>query len=293
MNGRANGGRQGGLYRAGLATSVLLAAVIGSPAGAQNVAEETAVYRLGPKDLVEVQVIEEPSLNLERRVTDSGSLILPLVGELGVAGLTPMEAADLLTERLEASFLQRATVTMRVVEFRSRPISVIGAVRRPGNLELSGRWNLLDALTDAGGLAEGHGEVVNILRRASNGLHDQLTISLDDLLIRADPTVNIPIFSNDVISVPSAAPITVYLMGEVGTTGAMTFRANQRPTLLTAIAQAGGLTKRAASKISVKRQRDDGSRHEIVVRYKRLLSGEQEDLPLEDGDLIVVKESFL
>jgi polysaccharide export outer membrane protein len=216
-----------------------------------------------------------------------------LVGELGVAGLTPMEAADLLTERLEASFLQRATVTMRVVEFRSRPISVIGAVRRPGNLELSGRWNLLDALTDAGGLAEGHGEVVNILRRASNGLHDQLTISLDDLLIRADPTVNIPIFSNDVISVPSAAPITVYLMGEVGTTGAMTFRANQRPTLLTAIAQAGGLTKRAASKISVKRQRDDGSRHEIVVRYKRLLSGEQEDLPLEDGDLIVVKESFL
>jgi polysaccharide export outer membrane protein len=293
MNGRANGGRQGSLYRAGLVTSVLLAAVIGSPVGAQNVAEETAVYRLGPKDLVEVQVIEEPSLNLERRVTDSGSLILPLVGELGVAGLTPMEAADLLTERLEASFLQRATVTMRVVEFRSRPISVIGAVRRPGNLELSGRWNLLDALTDAGGLAEGHGEVVNILRRASNGLHDQLTISLDDLLIRADPTVNIPIFSNDVISVPSAAPITVYLMGEVGTTGAMTFRANQRPTLLTAIAQAGGLTKRAASKISVKRQRDDGSRHEIVVRYKRLLSGEQEDLPLEDGDLIVVKESFL
>lgn len=260
---------------------------------AQAVPDDPVVYRLGPKDLVEVQVVEEPSLNLERRVTDAGSLILPFVGELAVAGLTPVEAAALLTERLEASYLQRATVSMRVIEFRSRPISVIGAVRRPGTLELSGRWNLLDALTDAGGLAENHGEVVNILRRADNGLHDQLTISVEDLLVRADPSVNVPIFSNDVISVPVAAPITVYLMGEVQSTGAMTFEANQRPTLLTAIAKAGGLTKRASSKISIKRPKEDGSRYEIVVRYKRLLAGEQEDLPLSNGDLIVVKESFL
>ncbi len=105
--------------------------------------------------------------------------------------------------------------------------------------------------------------------------------------------MNIPIYSNDVISVPLARSITVYLMGEVNTTGQLTFRANQRPTLLTAIAQAGGLTKRASSKISVKRRREDGTRYEIIVRYRRLLQGEQEDLPLEDGDLIVVKESFL
>ena len=194
---------------------------------------------------------------------------------------------------MEESFLQRATVTVRVVEFRSRPISVIGAVRRPGNLELSGRWNLLDALTDAGGLADGHGEIIQILRRADNGLHDQLTISLDDLLVRADPTVNIPIFSKDVISVPSAESITVYLMGEVESTGAMTFEAHQRPTLLTAIAQAGGLTNRASSRIVVKRRLEDDTRHEIVIRYKRLLAGEVEDLSLQDGDLILVKESFL
>ena len=92
---------------------------------------------------------------------------------------------------------------------------------------------------------------------------------------------------------PIASPITVYLMGEVASAGVLTFRANQRPTLLTAIAQAGGLTKRASSKISVKRQREDGSRYEIVVRYGQLLSGAREDLPLNDGDLIFVKESFL
>ena len=216
-----------------------------------------------------------------------------MLGELEVAGLTTAETETKLKTRLEESFLQRATVTVRVIEFRSRPISVIGAVRTPGTLEISGRWNLLNAITDAGGLAEAHGEVVHILRRAPNGLHDQLTVSLHDLLVDADPSVNIPIFSNDVISVPRAAPITVYLMGEVGSTGELTFRANQRPTLLTAIAQAGGLTKRASPKISVKRRAEDGTRYEIVVRYKQLLNGEREDLPLEDGDLIVVKESFL
>lgn len=255
--------------------------------------EQVVSYRLGPKDLVEIQVVEEPSLNLQRRVGDGGNLLLPLVGELRVDGLTAVEAAARLKQRLEESFLQRASVSLRVVEFRSQPISVIGAVRRPGPLELSGRWNLLDALTSAGGLDEKHGAFVSILRRANNGLHDQLKISLDDLLVKADPSVNIPIFANDVISVPTAEPITVYLMGEVASTGALTFRVGQRPTLLTAIAQAGGLTKRAASSISVKRQRDDGSRLEIVVRYKRLLAGDDEDLELSDGDLIVVKESFL
>lgn len=270
-----------------------LLAVLATGALAQSSETDPLAYRLGAKDLVEIQVIEEPLLNLERRVGDSGGLMLPLVGELRVEGLTPAEAATLLRQRLEESFLQRATVTVRVVEFRSRPISIIGSVRRPGNLELSGRWNLLDALTDAGGLAEGHGDEIQILRRAQNGLHDQLTISVDELLVQADPTVNVPIFSNDVISVPSSAEITIYLMGEVGSTGAMSFRSNQRPTLLTAIAQAGGLTKRASNKISIKRESGDGTRYEIIARYKRMLAGQDPDVPLENGDLILVKESFL
>ena len=266
---------------------------LATAASAQPVETDPLAYRLGPKDLVEIHVVEEPLLNLERRVSDGGTLMLPLVGELAVDDLTSAEAAQLLKVRLEEAFLQRATVTVRVVEFRSRPISVIGAVRRPGNLELSGRWNLLDVLTDAGGLAEGHGDQIHILRRADNGLNDQLTISLDELLVQANPEVNIPVFSNDVISVPSTAPITVYLMGEVNSSGAMSLRSNQRPTLLTAIAQAGGLTKRASNKISIKRQGGEGNRYEIVVRYKRVLSGAEPDVPLQDGDLILVKESFL
>ena len=276
-----------------LLTFLLVTTAIAARAQPADPGSDPTSYRLGAKDLVEVQVVEEPTLDLQRRVTDSGRLLLPLVGALDVGGLTAVEAADLLRRELEESFLQRATVTVRVIEFRSRPISVIGAVRRPGTLELSGRWYLLDALTDAGGLADNHGPTIQILRRADNGLHDQLTISVEDLLVKADPSVNIPIFSNDVVSVQAAEPITIYMMGEVGRTGAMTFEPHQRPTLLTAIAQAGGLTKKASSKVIVKRVRADGGRDEIIVPYKRLLAGQREDLPLRDGDLILVKESFL
>mgnify|MGYP000216979262 CR=1 FL=1 len=142
----------------------------------------------------------------------------------------------------------------------------------------------------------GHGEVVHILRRASSGLNDQLTISLDDLLVRADPAVNIPIFSNDVISVPMAAPVTIYLMGEVGTTGAMTFRASQRPTLLTAIAQAGGLDRFARGE-AIQIRRTDASGRETIFPFDfgeleagRALSA---NIRLMDGDVIFVPERGL
>ena len=149
--------------------------------------------------------------------------------------------------------MQRASVDVQVIEFRSRPISVIGAVKQPGNLGFSGRWTLLEALTAAGGLTDNHGNVVYVLRRADNGLSDQVAIRLDDLLVRGDPKANIPIFANDLINVPETVEITVYCLGEVGRPGALVFKSNERITLLAAIAHAGGLTDRASSKILIKR----------------------------------------
>ncbi len=98
--------------------------------------------------------------------------------------------------------MQRASVDVQVIEFRSRPISVIGAVKQPGNLGFSGHWTVLEAITAAGGLTENHGNVAYILRRADNGLSDQVTIDLDDLMVRGDQRLNIPIFANDLINVP-------------------------------------------------------------------------------------------
>jgi len=252
----------------------------------------SAGYRIGPKDLIEIKVFEVPELNIERRVSEEGTINLPLIGDVPVQGLTDAELADRLKAMLESRYVQRASVAVLIKEFRSKPISVIGAVKQPGNLAFSGRWTLLEALSAAGGLSEDHADKIYVLRRADNGLSDQITVNVDDLMVRGDPDANIPIFANDLINVPARVTVTVFCLGEVARPGAVDFQSTERITLLTAIARAGGLTDRASSKIQVKR-RDRGGRDVVSeVNYKRIVAGKEPDFGLRAGDVVIVKESF-
>ena len=258
-------------------------------AGAQAQGKDS--YRVGARDLLDIRVYEDQKLSGERRVSESGLVNLPLLGDVPVAGKTTAEIAQVIEKALEEKYMQQASVDVQVMEYRSRPISIIGAVKSPGNLGFSGRWTLLEALTAAGGLADNHGGVIHVLRRADNGLSDQVTISIDDLLLRGDSRVNLPIFANDLINVPVSVQVTVYCLGEVQKPGALSFKSNERITVLSAIAQAGGLTDRAGNKIQVKRQ-GSGLGQEITVDYKKIVAGKAPDVELKQGDVIVVKESF-
>jgi polysaccharide biosynthesis/export protein len=249
-------------------------------------------YRVGPRDLLEVKVYEDDKLNGQRRVSEDGVINLPLLGDVAVIGKTTAEIGDMLKKLLEARYMQRASVDVQVLEFRSRPIVVTGAVKEPGNLPFSGRWTLLQALIAAGGLAENHGSVIHILRSADNGLTDQVTIDADDLLLRADPRVNLPVYANDLINVPGTVEVTVYCLGEVAHPGALAFKSNERITVLTAIAHAGGLTDRASNRMLIKRAAGGAGPPEITVDFKRILAGKEPDVELRHGDVIVVKESF-
>jgi polysaccharide biosynthesis/export protein len=271
----------------------LAAFAAASPAAAQ-LPPGTANYRVGPRDLLEIQVVQVPELNVERRVSEDGTISLPLVGDLDVSGLTESEIRVKLETLLESKYLQSqaATVTVLVKEFRSRPISVLGAVAKPGPLAFPGRWTLLEALTAAGGVAGDHGDSIYVLRRASNGLTDQVTISIDELLFRGNPKVNIPIYANDLINVPAAVGVTIFCLGEVRSPGALSFKSNDRITVLTAIARAGGLTDRAARKVVIRRREEGGKEREIEVDAKRILAGKDPDVELRPGDVMVVKESF-
>jgi polysaccharide export outer membrane protein len=249
-------------------------------------------YRIGPRDLVEIRVFEMQELNNELRVSEDGTINLPPIGELAVAGKTEAQVAQNLKTLLETKYANHATVDVKVKEFRARPISVIGAVRSPGNLAFSGRWTLLEALTAAGGVGENHGKMLYVLRRADNGLSDQIAISLDDLLERADPRANIPLLANDLINVPTAVDVTIYCLGELARPGAISFKSTDHITLLAAIARAGGLTDRASKTIHIKRAEATAGAPEIEADYKRILAGKDRDVELHPGDVIVVKESF-
>ena len=85
---------------------------------------------------------------------------------------------------------------------------------------------------------------------------------------------------------------TVFCIGEVKGAGGSRFDSDDRLTLLSVIAKAGGLTDRASKKIRVKRRGADGKDTEMVVNYKRILSGNDPDLEIQPNDVVVVKESF-
>jgi polysaccharide biosynthesis/export protein len=275
----------------GFTFAVLVYVLAASAALAQS-ASRAPGYRIGPRDLLEIRVSEIQDMNVNRRVSEDGDIDLPQVGPISVAGLTEPEAAQRIKEVLETKALNRASVSVQVLEYKSRPISIIGAVRQPGNLAFSGRWTLLEALTAAGGLTDGHGNSVFVLRRADNGLSDQVAISATDLIVNADPRVNIPIFPGDLINVPGVVDVLVYCLGEVQQPGAISFKSSERISVLTAIARAGGLTDRAGSRVSIKRNGPAGQQSVLTADYKRILAGKDPDVTLQSGDVLVIKESF-
>ena len=268
-----------------------LAFVLVRPGAAQEPAP-SGDYAVGPRDLIEVKVLELPELNVDRRVTDSGTLDLPLVGSIPVAGMTAPDIRARVEALVLEKYVNRANVSVVIKEFANKPVSVLGAVLHPGSLAISGRWTLMTAITAAGGLSDKAGSRILVLRRADNGLSDTLEIRTDDLFQNATELWNIPIQPADVINVVPRTSITVFCLGQVNSPGALQFDSEDRLTLLSVIAKAGGLSDKASNTIRIKRRAADGKDVETVVDFKRVVAGKDPDVAVHPNDVIVVKESF-
>ena len=284
--------RQGRAFARG-SLAVVLALIAAGAVVPSAVFAQVTDYRIGPQDVLSIKVFETPELNADDvRVSTEGKISLPNAGAITLAGMTEAEAGLEVERVLEQCCVNRATVTVRVKEYRFKPIAVIGAVGRPGPIASSGRLTLLDVLTAAGGVGPQHGDVVHIIRHGDNGLSDQLTVRLDDLLVRGEQRWNVPILPGDLVNVPADVEVTVFCLGEVAHPGAVSFKSSDRMTLLTAIARAGGLSDRASYKLVIKREGAGSLVEEIPVDYKAVLAGKIPDPALKEGDVVVVKESF-
>ena len=268
-----------------------LALLAAAPAVAQEA--DSQEYRLGPKDLIEIKVLELTEMNGERRVGDDGSIDLPLVGKVPVAGLTASEVGDRLQAVLTAKYVNRANVTVVIKDYANKPVSIIGAVQRPGSLSIAGKWDLLQAISAAGGLRPDAGRKIYVLRRGDNGLSDRLEIDRDELFIRSSERWNVTIYPSDVVNIPPRTPVKIFCLGEVRSPGALEFDSDDRITLLSAIAKAGGFTSRAAKgSIRIKRRGPDRKDMELTADYGRIVSGKDPDPDLMADDVVIVKESF-
>lgn len=268
----------------------VLATLASTPLIAQG--DLVGAYRLGVSDRIQIRVAELPDIDIDTEIREDGTISLPIVGTLRARDLSETELAERIRNELIERGVRQATVTVRVIEFHGRPVSILGAVRTPGNVPVRGPARLFDLLIRAGGLTDNAGERINVFRQAENGLSAQLEIRVEDLIRLGDPTVNIPVLAGDRINVPVARKLTYYFLGAVETAGQQSFSSNEGVTLLTAIARVGGLSETASPKVRVLRTGADGQRQEIVANYQRILDGRDPDITIEDGDIIVVKESF-
>ena len=272
-------------------TILILLALTAAIAGAQELPILTKDAPVGPRDVIEVSVLEDKTISSRATVNEEGMIALNVLGKVQVSGLTPSQIEARLKSLLEANFLANATVSVQVVEFASKPISVLGAVVRPGLISASGNTTLLQAITQAGGLAPNHGKDLYVLRTAQNGLTEQVAVPIDELLNNGNPDVNIPLAPNDLVNVPVDQPLTIYVAGEVMKPGKVQFRSSQTPTLLQAIADAGGTTDRASRKALITRV-VNGKSTTVTVHFGDIIRGRKPDYVLQDNDTVWIDVSL-
>lgn len=250
-------------------------------------------YRIGPKDLLDINVFGIDELNRTVRVSEEGKITLPLLGEIEVEGLTKGELERKISQLLKENYLQNPQVTVFIREYQSKRVSVLGAVKNPGIYELLGRQTLLQIIAQAGGFTNEAGQEIIIIRELDGGASKSLKISRKDLIFKSDTSLNIPLQPDDIVNVPIDEIIKIYVFGQVKNPGALEVKRSSIPTLLQAIAQAGGFSERASKKgILIKRNDEDGKEIEIKVNVKNIIKGKKRDIQLLENDVVIVPETI-
>jgi polysaccharide export outer membrane protein len=204
-----------------------------------------------------------------------------------------------------AKYVIDPKVNLTVTDYRSRPITVIGAVNKPGVLENTGTDTLAEVISAAGGLRPDAGNVIAITRHRDAGplnlpnVHsDQSSefvtgeVNLGAMLQGHDPALNLPVLPGDVVSVPRAQ--MVYVVGAVRhPTG---FMLNERPsmTVMEAVSMAEGLDKTAEPKRGrILRAVGPDTRKEVAVNVNSILAGHSPDVALLPNDILVIPDSMV
>lgn len=252
-----------------------------------------AFYRLGPKDVIQVDFFEAPDMSGKLTVLPDGNINLPLLGKVRVAGMTSDQVARTIKETaLEKRILNNPEVNVTLLEVQSRSIKIFGAVGKAGQYFLKANQRLLDIVAEAGGVDFGKDSTkIFVLRKVDPSSKLAIEINLNDLIQGKDPTSNLLLRDEDIIYIPRAHRYMI--MGEVKNPGIFTLDSYRKTSILEAIIQAGGFTPIAAkNKVWIYRVAD-GTEQEIRVRIGDLMKGgKRETVYLEENDMIIVPESL-
>jgi polysaccharide export outer membrane protein len=165
-------------------------------------ATDSAAYKIGPQDVLEITVFKVTELSKTAQVSEAGTIGFPLVGDLMAAGRTPREVERDLAARLGAKYLQNPQVTVYVKEFNSQRVTIEGAVKKPGVFPLQGSMSLLQALAFAQGLEASSDSTVLVFRE-TNGKRSAARFDVGD--IRSGSTEDPQLQAGDVVVAGTSA----------------------------------------------------------------------------------------
>jgi polysaccharide export outer membrane protein len=242
-----------------------------------------SAYLLGTADKIALTVHNHPELSATLTVDDSGTVIVPLVGEVQAAGLSTAQLAAGLTERLGRDYLVDPHVDVAVVEYWSQWVMVAGEVKSPGRVPLRGGTRLKEVLSDAGGFLETGGPQIVITRRGEDT--DEMTRMVIERRAFEAGAENPVLRPGDIVDVPRTA--FCYVQGEVRQPNRIPIE--RGTTLLRALSLVGGLTEWADKKAVTIRY---GDGRVAEVNLKRVVAGRIEDPVLMGDEVIVVRRRF-
>ncbi len=235
-------------------------------------------YRIGPGDVLKVQVWGEEDLSRSFPVNDQGQLDFPFLGPVAVGGQTASEASAALRDRLQQGYLLDPQVTIWVESFGSQPVQVLGAVARPGLVYVRGPTTLLELLGQVGGVSKEGVDEIRLTRGGEGG--ETQVLSYERLV--ADGTGGLLIAGGDVVFIPESQ---VHVLGQVVRPGPIAYR--EGLTVSRCISAVGG----AAAVASLGRVWILRGDERIRVNLRRILRGKAEDVVVQGGDRIFVGES--
>ncbi len=272
--------------------AVLLACAAIAPAQIRpNLMEEAGKanlpsQRLGVDDLVAVSVYDAPELTRTLRVETDGTIRLPLLkNAIPASGILPHQLeASVVAALKDEQILVDPIVKITVVEYHSRPIAVMGAVKKPLTFQAVGTVTLLDALARAEGLTNDAGDEILLTR------NDQIEkIPVKRLIKDADPALNYTLHGGEEIRVPEASKI--FVVGNVRKPGAFPVRDGGEESVLKMIALAEGLTPYSGKVAYVYRRGESGAKTEIPVELEKIMQRKAADVVLQVDDLLYIPDN--
>ena len=248
-------------------------------------------YVLGPDDQIVIHAIDSPEISDKPFLIGmNGNITLPLIGRVEAGGHSVEQLETELNTRLK-KYMHDPQVSVTVAEFRSQPVSIFGAVTKPGVIQLRGRKTLYEVLSMAGGPSERAGSSLTVTRRRENGeiplpgatvdptgQFSTAELNVQEILEGKNPAVNIEIKPNDTISVSEANANMIYVVGDVEHGGAFTLGGRQKLSVLRALSLAGGLGRTAKPQ-------------EIAVNIKQIFNGKAANIVLLPQDVLVIPTS--